>query len=912
MQRSQTAIERPSETSSEKTTQEQKENTQRIRESETTEINLCNVPEHAQLDNNLLLNDVQNYDLLVPLPTYSSATPGQKTPNFIFTPPITDLLGNVYLIPFAGQKEGNFLSAFPVEQVNPRITQTVGEEWVLTEPLVRLLMTSIDAKYSKQSIVDTKDELLTMGTTLEFAQYGETRLVNIIDGCLSIPNVTDTSGLDDFINGREQRDRTRQELYRYMSGPFRRTMENLVWMDERYWTEAQLLDILDKPENKVFNIAMVEAARSKMKHTNPNYFYSQPSLAVFLTPLRRVTMILATFIRQNAHLIKSDKRVILDSILKSCNTRPEMGNFNLREQNWGHAFISKLLLSSIVQPTRIAERRYVHLRYQQVLISSDAGSVKRMKERMARDSIHTSSASIENTSDLSSLPSLSIPDEPVIPTLAPDMSLSRPSSVPVAFTATSSNRPKLSAPVPSKSAFVPFLPAFGGLKPLTTTSSTSNKASASTSPTSGPSSSALSLQGWGLEPEVESDSEEENRINLENARRVREIDDAYLARLESDKLKQAYSNSLDIVDMTGQGEQARDRSVVNSANSRKRGRSIESKVAQDPTLAKRQQQQQQPRLEQQGSDEGKQAQRPVGIDTVARQYNTATSFASKTSDDRVKVFKTTQQAVADGYTVNDQGIDPASQITFSIQRSYRVNPRSSLFVEPTINKAALFQAYFMYKANLQSGMPYAPLVFYKTKMSIVRADTLNRAVEMINAPHSLHPLVMDMAHPSLLGGRPEQGATAQEEQLCFRTTLYPVLKHFYNQVDAKAKEASHNAAYPPRPRLEWDHYIPDTTGLYLSDIWILRDDQDGGYKFRSKSQIKTVDIYATAALRHHSRNPNRRFKGDGPLVEEDLNSGYKDKATYNTTMREKIESMFKHAFIHHKDSLLLGAFGTGK
>ncbi|KAL8727424.1 MAG: hypothetical protein Q9181_005723 [Wetmoreana brouardii] len=172
----------------------------------------------------------------------------------------------------------------------------------------------------------------------------------------------------------------------------------------------------------------------------------------------------------------------------------------------------------------------------------------------------------------------------------------------------------------------------------------------------------------------------------------------------------------------------------------------------------------------------------------------------------------------------------------------------------------------------------------KTPIRVVNMDTLDAALDLSYLttsalPHSSSPvLVLNMANAKHAGGGWLKGAIAQEEALCYRSSLSFTLKRRF---------------YP----------MSDRSTIYSPTVVIMRESLSKGHKLLDLGQpgkLPVVSVVSMAALRDP---PVQRRLGDG---EETYRNSY-DRAL----MRSKIRMILRVAAAKNHRKLVLGALGCG-
>ena len=189
---------------------------------------------------------------------------------------------------------------------------------------------------------------------------------------------------------------------------------------------------------------------------------------------------------------------------------------------------------------------------------------------------------------------------------------------------------------------------------------------------------------------------------------------------------------------------------------------------------------------------------------------------------------------------------------------------------------------------LHSQCPNLP----KTKIRVINTDTLDIACKLnknqnTNLPASTAPdspsgspptLILNMANAHWAGGGWMKGALAQEEALCYRTSLYLTLKHRF---------------YPMAPK----------AAIYSPTVVVVRNSISNHHRLLDLSQpdhLPVVSVVSMAAL----RNPAvHRRVGDGREI-------YAEPAD-RELMRAKIRMVLRVAAARGHRRLVLGALGCG-
>ncbi|CAJ0540129.1 Ff.00g073960.m01.CDS01 [Fusarium sp. VM40] len=175
----------------------------------------------------------------------------------------------------------------------------------------------------------------------------------------------------------------------------------------------------------------------------------------------------------------------------------------------------------------------------------------------------------------------------------------------------------------------------------------------------------------------------------------------------------------------------------------------------------------------------------------------------------------------------------------------------------------------------------------KTTIKIVNDDSFNAAISLASSksPSSGRVAVLNMASHSSPGGGWLKGARAQEEALCYRSSLYLSL---------------HRRYYPWKQRM----------GLYSPDVVIIRSDQDSGHNLLvpnvQPSDLPVVSILSIAALRTPDVS-NVVVNTPGGSVTEPIFAKPGDRELTKLKMR----LCLRMAAQRNHGLLVLGALGCG-
>lgn len=173
----------------------------------------------------------------------------------------------------------------------------------------------------------------------------------------------------------------------------------------------------------------------------------------------------------------------------------------------------------------------------------------------------------------------------------------------------------------------------------------------------------------------------------------------------------------------------------------------------------------------------------------------------------------------------------------------------------------------------------------KTAISVVNEDTFNAAIALSAASASSRVAVLNMASHSSPGGGWIRGAFAQEEMLCYRSSLSLSL---------------HRRYYPWKQRM----------GLYTGDVVIIRSDMPSGHRLMghlTPDQLPVVSAVSIAALRTPAVTTSTVRLADGTTVDEEMYARPQDRDLTKDKMRLCLRIAAKRG--HGK--IVLGALGCG-
>lgn len=170
-----------------------------------------------------------------------------------------------------------------------------------------------------------------------------------------------------------------------------------------------------------------------------------------------------------------------------------------------------------------------------------------------------------------------------------------------------------------------------------------------------------------------------------------------------------------------------------------------------------------------------------------------------------------------------------------------------------------------------------------TAIRVYDADTLDTAMELANCAKYVkvhdksHVCVLNMANAYRAGGGWKNGAVAQEEALCYRSSLFFTLKVRY---------------YP----------IPEFGSIYSPRVVVIRESMARGHRLYRLDQPEKLPIVSVVSV---AAQCEPRVVTDGENKERYA------KAQDRETMKEKMRVILRTAAYNRHRRLVLGALGCG-
>lgn len=173
--------------------------------------------------------------------------------------------------------------------------------------------------------------------------------------------------------------------------------------------------------------------------------------------------------------------------------------------------------------------------------------------------------------------------------------------------------------------------------------------------------------------------------------------------------------------------------------------------------------------------------------------------------------------------------------------------------------------------------------FPRTRVRVVNMDTIDAAVDLANGKSPRKPVcVLNMANAIHAGGGFRTGALAQEEALCYRSSLYFTLKLRH---------------YP----------IPEKAAIYSPTVLVVRDNLTRGHDLldcRDPRLLPVLAIVSAAAVFRPLVNRVLAHPG------EENSEMYAD-ADDRLLMAEKMRVVLRTAIRNRHRQIILGALGCG-
>ncbi|RMD39498.1 hypothetical protein DV735_g5633, partial [Chaetothyriales sp. CBS 134920] len=165
-----------------------------------------------------------------------------------------------------------------------------------------------------------------------------------------------------------------------------------------------------------------------------------------------------------------------------------------------------------------------------------------------------------------------------------------------------------------------------------------------------------------------------------------------------------------------------------------------------------------------------------------------------------------------------------------------------------------------------------------TRVRVIASDTIDAALTLTTPGHPYSPVcILNMANEIHAGGGFKRGALAQEEALCYRSSLFFTLKSNFYPIPAKA-------------------------AIYSPHVLVFRESMKDGHDLmdlREPSKLPVISVVSVAAI----CRPGLFMASNGRQVYRMA----KDKEL----MMEKMRVILRVANRNRHQRLVLGAFGCG-
>lgn len=165
-----------------------------------------------------------------------------------------------------------------------------------------------------------------------------------------------------------------------------------------------------------------------------------------------------------------------------------------------------------------------------------------------------------------------------------------------------------------------------------------------------------------------------------------------------------------------------------------------------------------------------------------------------------------------------------------------------------------------------------------TRIRVLNSDSLDAALSLsASAPNNRHPCILNMANARSAGGGWEHGALAQEEALCYRTSLSRTLKKQH---------------YP----------LPDRGGIYSPFVLVIRESMRSGHDLLDLTQPARLPVISVVSVAAVCLPPVTTDAGgvERYALGQD-----------RRLMEEKMRVVLRIAAKNGNRQLVLGAFGCG-
>ena len=187
-------------------------------------------------------------------------------------------------------------------------------------------------------------------------------------------------------------------------------------------------------------------------------------------------------------------------------------------------------------------------------------------------------------------------------------------------------------------------------------------------------------------------------------------------------------------------------------------------------------------------------------------------------------------------------------------------------------------------------------VYESTHTGCINADCMDVAERLIEKGYN--PAILNLASAKRPCGGWDAGMGAQEESLCFSSTLSQSL---YQYGDPKYKNVRDSGV--ALKEIGYPHDI-NYGGIYSPDVTFFRNNISKYYTLRDK--VFKCDVITVAALCFNGKS---HYAGVDELSYQSEDGGFTPEG--KEIMLNKIRTIFRMGVEHGKDTLVLGAFGCG-
>jgi len=166
----------------------------------------------------------------------------------------------------------------------------------------------------------------------------------------------------------------------------------------------------------------------------------------------------------------------------------------------------------------------------------------------------------------------------------------------------------------------------------------------------------------------------------------------------------------------------------------------------------------------------------------------------------------------------------------------------------------------------------------KTRVRVVSDDTIDAALQLNRGSKDMPICILNMANAIHAGGGFKTGALAQEEALCYRTSLSFTLKMRF---------------YP----------FPDKAAVYSPNVLVIRDSLANGHKLldcRDPTTLPVISVVSAAAIYQPALGYPKHLSHEVYARKEDRD-----------LMGEKMRIILRAAIKNNHRKIVLGALGCG-